>query len=196
MGKMVLASASPRRAEILKRNNYVFEVLPSPYEEIHSTTVFSFDYVENLAYNKAKAVIPLLNYDAVIIGADTVVVLNGKILEKPQNPDSAKEMLRSLSGRTHKVVTAIATIDTKTGKSIVKSVISEVTFNTLTDKMINFYVDNFKPLDKAGAYGIQELPDGFVKNYTGSLENIIGICPKALNEILKELSNGKSSING
>ncbi|MBO7673222.1 septum formation protein Maf [bacterium] len=196
MGKMILASASPRRAEILKNSNYNLEIVPSPYEEIHSTTVFSFDYVENLAYNKAKAVIPLMKEDCIIIGADTVVVLNNKILEKPKTPENAKQMLHLLSDKTHKVVTAIAVIDTKTEKSIVKSVISEVTFNVLTDGMIDFYVDNFKPLDKAGAYGIQELPAGFVKNYTGSLENIIGICPVALQKMLNELLNGESSVNG
>lgn len=196
MGKIVLASASPRRAEILKNNNYDFMVLPSPYEEIHSTTVFSFDYVENLALNKAKAVIPLISEENIIVGADTVVVLEGKILEKPKTIKNAKEMLKMLSDKTHKVVTAIAVINTKTGKNIVKSVVSEVTFNKLTDKMIDFYVDNFKPLDKAGAYGIQELPEGFVQNYTGSLENIIGICPKALKKLLNELLNGESSVNG
>ena len=195
MGKIILASASPRRAEILKKSNYVFEILPSPYEEIHSTTVFSFDYVENLALNKAKAVIPLVDKDCIIIGADTVVVLGDKILEKPQTSDNAKEMLTRLSDKTHRVVTAIAVIDSSTEKTLVKSIISEVTFNPLTKEMIDFYVDNFKPLDKAGAYGIQELPEGFVRNYTGSLENIIGICPKALKLLLTELSNGESSVN-
>lgn len=196
MGKIILASASPRRAEILKNSNYVFEILPSPYEEIHSTTVFSYQYVENLALNKVKAVVPLVNGDCTIIGADTVVVLDDKILEKPKSIQDAKNMLKSLSSKTHKVVTSIAVADTSAGKTLVKSTVSLVTFNILTDEMINFYVDNFKPLDKAGAYGIQELPAGFVKKYTGSLENIIGICPKALKTLLDELSNGKSSING
>ncbi len=103
MGKNILASSSPRRAEILK-DKYVFEIMPSPYEEIHATTVFSYDYVENLAYNKAKAVVPLVEGDCNIIGADTVVVLDGKILEKPQDSEDAKQMLKSLSGREHQVV--------------------------------------------------------------------------------------------
>ena len=167
MGKNILASSSPRRAEILK-DKYVFEIMPSPYEEIHATTVFSYDYVENLAYNKAKAVVPLVEGDCNIIGADTVVVLDGKILEKPQDSEDAKQMLKSLSGREHQVVT-------------------KVIFNDLTDAMIDFYVNNFKPLDKAGAYGIQELPEGYVKSYSGSLENIIGICPKALDECFQRL---------
>lgn len=186
MGKNILASSSPRRAEILK-DKYVFEIMPSPYEELHTTTVFSYDYVENLAYNKAKAVVPLVEGDCNIIGADTVVVLDGKILEKPHDSEDAKRMLKSLAGREHQVVTSIALINTTTGKSVIQSTTSQVIFNNLTDEMIDFYVENFKPLDKAGAYGIQELPDGYIKSYNGSLENIIGICPKALDECFKRL---------
>ena len=186
MGKNILASSSPRRAEILK-DKYVFEIIPSPYEEIHATTVFSYDYVENLAYNKAKAVVPLVEGDCNIIGADTVVVLDGKILEKPQDSEDAKQMLKSLSGREHQVVTSIALINTATDHHVIKSTTSKVIFNDLTDAMIDFYVNNFKPLDKAGAYGIQELPEGYVKSYSGSLENIIGICPKALDECFQRL---------
>lgn len=187
MGKNILASSSPRRAEILK-DKYIFEIIPSPYEEVHATTVFSYGYVENLAYNKAKAVIPLVNEESFIIGADTVVVLDGQILEKPKDKEDAKRMLRKLSNREHQVVTSIALINSKSGKSVIKSTTSFVVFNYLTDDMIDYYVDNFKPLDKAGAYGIQELPEGYVKSYSGSLENIIGICPKALDEAFKELS--------
>lgn len=186
MGKNILASSSPRRAELLK-DKYVFEIMPSPYEELHTTTVFSYAYVENLAYNKAKAVVPLVEGDCNIIGADTVVVLDGKILEKPHDSEEAKRMLKSLSGREHQVVTSIALINTTTGKSVIQSTTSQVIFNNLTDEMIDFYVENFKPLDKAGAYGIQELPDGYIKSYNGSLENIIGICPKALDECFKRL---------
>lgn len=188
MGKNILASSSPRRAEILK-NEYTFEVIPSPYEEVHAKAVFSYDYVENLAYNKAKAVVPLVDYEANIIGADTVVVLGDRILEKPKDIEQAKAMLRELSGREHQVVTSIALINSKTGKSVIKSTTSRVIFNDLTGKMIDFYVENYKPLDKAGAYGIQELPEGYVKSYSGSLENIIGICPKALKEAFVELEN-------
>lgn len=188
MGKIILASSSPRRAEILK-SKYDIEILPSPYEEVHSTTAFSYDYVENLAYNKVKAVIPLVKENVFIVGADTVVVLKGKILEKPKNLSEAKHMLHDLSGKTHQVVTAIALANSLTHKILVNSTTSNVTFNNLTDEMINYYVDNYKPLDKAGAYGIQELPEGFVKEYSGSLENIIGICPLALEELFEKINS-------
>lgn len=186
MGKNILASSSPRRADILK-DKFIFEIVPSPYEENHSTTVFSYEYVENLAYNKAKAVVPLVDDDCIIIGADTVVVLDNKILEKPTDINDAKRMLKELSARTHKVVTAIALINTKNSTKIIKSTTSIVEFEKLTDEQIDFYVENFLPLDKAGAYGIQELPQGYIKQYSGSLENIIGICPIALQKAMDEL---------
>ncbi len=193
MGKNILASSSPRRAEILK-DKYEIEIVPSPYEEIHATTVFSYAYVENLAYNKAHAVVELVGKDCTIIGADTVVVLDGKILEKPKDSEDAKKMLRQLSNREHQVVTAIALIDCESGGKVIKSTTSQVVFNYLTDEMIDYYVDNFKPLDKAGAYGIQELPEGYVKSYSGSLENIIGICPKALEKCFEELIFHKKTL--
>ena len=184
MGKIILASSSPRRQNILKQNNYDFEIVPSPYVEDHTRTDFSYDFVESLALNKAKAVVPRVKEPAKIIGADTVVVLNNEILGKPDGEKGALEMLKKLSGKTHSVVTAIAVINNETGEIKQKSVTSYVTFEKLTDKQINFYVQKFKPFDKAGSYGIQEMPDGYIKSYSGSLENIIGLCPEALRELL------------
>ncbi len=181
VGKIILASSSPRRADILKKHNIEFEIIPSPYVEDHSRTDFSYDYIENLAYNKAKAVVPLVKEPSLIIGADTIVVLDGKILGKPNGyNDGAFEMLKSLSDKTHHVVTAIAVINSVTGDSRIKSTTSEVTFEQLTDEQIKFYIDKFKPFDKAGSYGIQEMPEGYIKSFTGDLENIIGISSKTL----------------
>ncbi len=188
MGKIILASSSPRRADILKESGYSYEIIPSPYEEQHTRTVFSYDYIENLAYSKAKAVIPLLKEAEIIVGADTMVVIDNDILEKPHNESEAFKMLKRLSGKKHKVVTAIAVIKSDTGKVMKKSVTSEVEFYPLTDEQIKNYVTQFHPLDKAGAYGIQELPEGFVKSYTGSLKNIIGLCPDALSEMLRQIA--------
>ena len=186
VGKIILASSSPRRADILRKHNIGFEIIPSPYVEDHSRTDFSYDFIENLACNKAKAVVPLVNELSLIVGADTIVVLDGKILGKPNGYDGAFEMLKNLSGKTHHVVTAIAIINSTTGDYKIKSTTSEVVFENLTDEQIKYYIDNFKPFDKAGSYGIQEMPDGYIKSFTGDLENIIGISSKTLLEMIGE----------
>ena len=184
VGKIILASSSPRRADILKKHSIEFKIIPSPYVEDHSTTDFSYDFIENLAYNKAKAVVPLVNEQSLIVGADTIVVLDGKILGKPNGYDGAFEMLKNLSGKTHHVVTAIVVMDSDTQNYKKQSTTSEVTFENLTDEQIKYYIDNFKPFDKAGSYGIQEMPKGYIKSYTGDLENIIGISSKTLLEMI------------
>lgn len=184
VGKIILASSSPRRADILKKHNIEFKIIPSPYVEDHSTTDFSYAFIENLAYNKAKAVVPLVNEQSLIVGADTIVVLDGKILGKPNGYDGAFEMLKNLSGKTHHVVTAIVVMDSDTQNYKKQSTTSEVTFENLTDEQIKYYIDNFRPFDKAGSYGIQEMPKGYIKSYTGDLENIIGISSKTLLEMI------------
>lgn len=185
MGKIILASSSPRRRDILRQNNYNFEIVPSPYIEDHTTTDFSYEFIESLASNKALAVVPLVKEACTIIGADTVVVLDNIILGKPDGKKGAVEMLKKLSGRKHQVVTSIAVVNSETKELKKTSVTSEVEFAKLTDEQIEFYVENFKPFDKAGSYGIQEMPDGYIKSYSGSLENIIGLCPRALAKLLK-----------
>jgi len=184
MGKMILASSSPRRAEILK--DYRLEIIPSPYVEQHTKTAFSYAYVEDLAYNKALAVVPLIEEEALIIGADTVVILGDEILEKPHDEKDAFRMLKKLSGKTHSVVTAIAIINSRTKEYKINSTTSNVTFKELSDELIENYIRDFKPLDKAGSYGIQELPDGFIEKVEGDLENIIGISSKSFENLLKE----------
>ena len=186
VGKIILASSSPRRADILRKAKIEVRIMPSPYEEDHTTTAFSYDFIENLAYNKAKAVVPLVKEPSLIIGADTVVVLDGEILGKPHNSENAFKMLKSLSGKTHSVVTSIAVINSETQEYKINSTTSYVTFENLSDEKINYYIENFKPFDKAGSYGIQEMPDGYIKSYTGDLENIIGISSASLKEILEK----------
>ena len=95
VGKIILASSSPRRADILRKHNIGFEIIPSPYVEDHSRTDFSYDFIENLAYNKAKAIVTIVNEQSLIVGADTIVVLDGKILGKPNGYDGAFEMLKN-----------------------------------------------------------------------------------------------------
>lgn len=183
VGKIILASSSPRRADIMKRTKIEFEIMPSPYVEEHTTTAFSYEFIENLAYNKAKAIVT--DEPALIIGADTVVVLDNEILGKPEGYNGAFEMLKKLSGKTHQVVTSIVVINSETGEVKKNSTTSHVTFENLTAEQINYYIDNFKPFDKAGSYGIQEMPEGYIKSYTGDLENIIGMSSKALMKLLE-----------
>lgn len=186
MGKIILGSSSPRRSDILKQLNLKFEIIPSSYVEPHDQTVFSYDFVEKLAFNKALDVAKKINEPALVIGADTIVVINNKILGKPQNKNEAYKMLKTLSGKTHFVVTSIAVINSENLNSKIKSTTTHVTFENLTDEQINYYIDNYKPYDKAGAYGIQELPEGFIKKVKGELDNVIGLPSKTLLELLKE----------
>lgn len=175
MGKIILASASPRRRDLLKKANITFEIIPSPYVEDHTTTVFSYEFIEGLAEGKAKAVAPLVTESSLIIGADTVVVLDKTILGKPKDREDAFNTLKKLSGRTHIVVTGIAVLNSKTMKIKKSSSTSYVTFENLTNEQINYYIDNYNPIDKAGSYGIQEMPNGYIHSYNGNLDNIIGL---------------------
>ena len=184
MKKIILASSSPRRKELVKLLNIDFEIIPSSYQEKIEDSNFDYKKIEDLAYNKALFVAKNIKEEALIIGADTVVVLNNCILGKPKNKDDAFNMLKSLSGNEHFVVTSICVIETPSMRKKITSTTSYVEFENLTDKMITDYIEKFKPFDKAGAYGIQELPHGFVKHVGGSFENIIGLCPKALEKTL------------
>lgn len=182
--RLILASASPRRKELFKSLNVDFEIIPSSYDEKIESLDFSYEKIENLAYNKALAVAKDIKGDALVVGADTVVVLDNEILGKPHSNDGAFKMLKALSNRQHFVVTAICVIDVLSMRKKIHSTTSYVEFENLSDEMIKDYIENFKPFDKAGSYGIQELPQGFVKSVGGSFENIIGLCPKALEKTL------------
>lgn len=184
--KLILASTSPRRRHILEKMGLDFEIIPSDYEEVLENNIFSYEKIENLAYNKAKSVAISKDFSqcSIILSADTVVVLDNTILGKPQDKQDAVCMLTNLSGKKHSVVTSICAISSNNKKIL--STTSYVEFEELSEEKIINYVETFNPLDKAGSYGIQELPKGFVKSVEGSFENIIGLCPKAVEELLKE----------
>ena len=184
VGKIILASSSPRRADILRKAKIEVEIMPSPYIEDYTTTAFSYEFIENLAYNKAKALIPKLKEPSLIIGADTVVIFEDKILGKPKTREEAFNMLKMLSGNTHHVITGIAVVDTETGLEYTSHDITYVKFSKLSDNKINDYIDNMKPYDKAGAYGIQELPKDFVEKIDGEIDNVIGLPTKILIKLL------------
>ena len=195
MCKIILASNSPRRKKIMSELGLDFEVIPSNYDEKLETDTFSYDLIEDLATQKALDVVRRVNKNAIVIGADTVVVLHNKILGKPHTKEAAYEMLHELSGETHSVVTSVCGINTKSKRAALISTTSYVRFNELTDEMINYYIDKFTPLDKAGSYGIQELPEGYIDKYEGSFENIVGLDPQAVQKVLLQLEYTKKEGN-
>ncbi|OGI00038.1 MAG: septum formation protein Maf [Candidatus Melainabacteria bacterium GWF2_32_7] len=184
--KIILASASPRRKELLANLGLKFEVIPSEIEEIIEGKVFSCQLIEQLALDKVMDVKEKVNYPAIIIGSDTVVVIDNKILGKPKDKQDAFNMLKMLSGNTHEVISAIAITDTETGKTLANSVTSKVTFKELSNSEINNYIATGEPMDKAGAYAIQGIASIFIKSISGCYTNIVGISTYKLVEMLKE----------
>ncbi|OGI24558.1 MAG: septum formation protein Maf [Candidatus Melainabacteria bacterium RIFOXYA12_FULL_32_12] len=184
--KIILASASPRRKELLANLGLKFEVIPSEIEEIIEGKAFSCQLIEQLALDKVMDVKEKVNYPAIIIGSDTVVVIDNKILGKPKDKQDAFNMLKMLSGTTHEVISAVAITDTETGKTLANSVTSKVTFKELSDSEINNYIATGEPMDKAGAYAIQGIASIFIKSISGCYTNIVGISTYKLVEMLKE----------
>lgn len=185
--KLILASNSPRRKKILTDLGLDFEVVPSNYDEKLSDDIFSYEKIEDLATQKCLDVVRRSDKKSVVIAADTVVVLHNHILGKPHSKAEAHKMLKELSGATHSVVTSICGINTRTNRAALLSTTSYVRFKELTDEMIHYYIEEFNPLDKAGSYGIQELPDGYLDKYEGSFENIVGLAPESVEALLKQL---------
>ena len=164
-----------------------FEVIPSNYDEKLSSDDFSYDKIEDLATQKCLDVVRRVDKNSLVFAADTVVVLHNKILGKPHTKENAFVMLHALSGETHMVVTSICAINTHTNRAVTQSTTSYVRFAKLTDEMINDYIEKFNPVDKAGSYGIQELPEGYIDKYEGSFENIVGLAPEAVETVLAKL---------
>jgi len=185
--KLILASNSPRRKKILQDMNLDFSVVPSNYDEKMDTDVFSYEKIEDLATQKCLDVVRRSEKGSVVLAADTVVVLHNKILGKPHTKENAYKMLKDLSGNTHMVVTSCCAINTKLNTAATLSTTSYVRFNELSDEMIHSYIDEFNPLDKAGSYGIQELPPNYLDKYEGSFENIVGLCPLSVKAILEQV---------
>lgn len=186
MTNIILASGSPRRKEILEHAGLKFTIEKSNFDEKLENFDFSKEKIEYIACQKGKEVAERFP-DNIIISADTVVVFDNKIFTKPKDKQDAFNMLKILSGQTHFVQTSVCII--YNGKIFTESTKTFVTFNNLSDSMINSYIDNFKPFDKAGAYGIQELPDYFVKNIDGDIENVIGISSIIVKNMLQNIKH-------
>ncbi|HHL2032652.1 Maf-like protein [Clostridium perfringens] len=185
--KVILASKSPRRVEILEKIVKEFEVVESNFDE--NTIDFKGDiekYVKDLSRNKAIEVSKRLNEPSIVIAADTVVFQDGKVLEKPKNEEDAFSMLSSLSGNTHKVYSGICLINTYNDTVVTDCDCTEVRFSELNPRQIRNYINSGEPMDKAGAYGIQGLGGAFVEGIKGCYYNVMGL---PLNKLYKALEN-------
>lgn len=171
-----MASASPRRKELLAQLGLEFEILVSDVEEVITETAPG-RVVEELSMQKAEAIFRRTEGDAIVIGADTVVALDGTILGKPSNEEHAIEMLRRLQAREHSVYTGV-TVYVRKGENEFRNTFSECTvvkFYPMTDGEIKWYVETKEPMDKAGAYGIQGLGARFVEKISGDYNNVVGL---------------------
>ena len=193
--QIILASTSPRRKELLEKIGLVFTVDPSDYPEGLQSRVDSNKKLGIILKPEAiaksisigKAIIVARKYpDALIIAADTFGVLRGKIIGKPHTPDGAKEMLRLMSGKSHRVITGFTILDSANNKLVTRTVETRVYFKKVSLEEIDNYVNTGEPMDKAGAYAIQGLGSIFVEKIVGDYYNVMGLPLNSLAESLKE----------
>jgi septum formation protein len=190
--KLVLASSSPRRQELLQRAGFEFEVRPSGAEEVRRSGESGEDLARRAAREKSLGVAVFSPPGSLVLGADTVVVINGLILGKPSDPDDAVRMLRMLSGTTHRVVTGVCLVRPPGQIEAVAHETTMVKFRHLEEDEIRDYVGSGEPLDKAGAYGIQGLASRFVTRIEGCYFNVVGLPIPLLYDLLKPFLKIKS----
>lgn len=184
--RIILASNSPRRKDLLNQIGIKFEIMPSDIDEDLSVLEGTInDKLEQLAFMKAKHIAEKID-EGLVIGADTVVVIDDIILGKPVNEEDAYKMLKLLNGRTHQVITGISVIDAKNNEYKTDHVATLVEFNDMSDQEIWSYIKSKEPMGKAGAYGIQGLGALLVKHVSGDYFNIVGLPLNTLNNMLLE----------
>jgi len=176
MKKIILASGSPRRKQLLEMMGLEFEVSPSTYEEDMSHSSDPYELAKFLSLKKAQDVALKHKQDnAIIIAADTLISCDDKIFGKPHTPERAKEMLNAMSGRAHYVITGYTLIDTETNQIISDTKKTKVYFRELTQREIDAYIATGEPLDRAGAYAIQEKGSFLVEKVEGDYSNFMGL---------------------
>jgi septum formation protein len=180
--KIILASVSPRRRELLKKIIPAFRVTNSGVDESSIRAASPAAFVRKAAIAKARAV-AAKNKGSIVIGADTIVLLGKKILGKPKDRKDAIAMLKSLAGKTHKVITGIAVIF-HGSKTVSGTAVTKVKMKKVSDREIMDYVNSGRPLDKAGAYGIQEIEEIFIDKIEGDYNNVVGLPVGQLQKIL------------
>lgn len=185
---IILASASPRRKEILENVNVKFTVVASNIDEVILDNEPPKELVMRLAFEKCMDVAKK-NEDALVIGADTIVVMDDQILGKPKNEEDAYNMIELLSNKKHQVITGISLINLSLDKKVIDYVVSEVTFKDLSKETIRDYINTKESLDKAGAYGIQGYGSLLVESISGDYFNIVGLPISRISDLLKENFN-------
>ena len=172
--RLVLASASPRRRELLRQLDLEFKIIPSDVAELFDGQLSPLELCQLNAHRKARGVAKKIP-DALVLGADTLVFLGREIMGKPATRAEACEMLARLQGRTHQVVTGVSLIHLRGNRQRLFAVSTDVTFRPLTAGRIEHYLSGMNPLDKAGAYAIQEHGDLIVSEISGSFSNVVGL---------------------
>jgi septum formation protein len=185
MKRIVLASQSPRRKDILKQIGLKFEILPSEIKEEIDNKKTIIDNVKTIALNKAMDVAGKIQGEALVIGADTMVVQD-EILGKPSNIQEAKQMLSKLSGKSHQVITGVAVVDTSDNKKSTNHQITDVTMRNYGIQEIDCYIASGECWDKAGSYAIQGLGALLVKEVYGDYFNVVGLPISLLDDLLRE----------
>lgn len=182
----VLASKSPRRKELLKAIGINAQIVPANVDESVFNKLEPEKMVRELAMLKASEVARSFGKNTIVIGADTCVCLDGKVFGKPRSIEEAKNMLSILQGKTHEVYTGYCVFDCTTGSAVARSERTFVTFRSMTEEEIDAYVKTREPMDKAGAYGIQNMGALFVEKIEGDYFNVVGLPLCALSKLLKE----------
>ncbi|MBZ4191768.1 Maf family nucleotide pyrophosphatase [Niabella beijingensis] len=181
--RIILASSSPRRKQILEWADVPFEIVTKEIDEYFDPALDTRSAAADVARRKARAVLSDTGNEALIIAADTVVVLNGRVIGKPKNKAEAVETLTALQGNTHDVITGVALV--RGAEEIVFSEVTEVTFHSLTGEQISYYIDRYRPFDKAGAYAIQEwIGVVGIQKINGDFYNVMGL---PVSRILQEI---------
>jgi len=183
--RVILASRSPRRQQLLRELGIKFDVIVRDYSESYPENLSGEEIAVYLAVEKANCFRNEISENEIVITADTIVWCKNKVLGKPENAEEARQMMRDLSSDTHEVITAVTILSGKKEKTF--SVSTRVTFDNLSDDEINYYIDRFKPYDKAGAYGIQEwIGLAGCSRIEGSYFNVVGLPVQRLYKELKE----------
>ncbi|MBI2487759.1 MAG: septum formation inhibitor Maf [Deltaproteobacteria bacterium] len=185
--RIILASSSPRRKELLKMLGIEFEVIPSLVDEVHFHAESPEDFALRASTEKALAVARDLKEDSVVIGADTIVVVDGEILGKPRDKEEAKSMLGKISGKEHKVITGFSIVKPKTEILHREYSESRVKIKALAPWEIEGYIKTLEPMDKAGAYGVQGIGAFMVEEIRGSYTNVVGLPLSQLVDALTRL---------